>query len=1259
MDKKKIFGVLVFSILMIGSASAQELNTDALQFEGLEPSFDQSGITFEGYDENRTFTPKQIFVPDEISDKATLSGYNYDNVAQGERVEFTGYTYQQYVDYGSEPLNDLLGRGGSDATQGSEYPVNYFQIGAYSSDLTGQNQSISDVFDYEFKQSNSGYDVFWNIDVSNHYEHLIVDYELYYNDTTDNSSPELVGSFQDVYSGNDTEKVTFGADASSTGVNKFTKNITYDNLYEPVDHEIVYFTIPEKANLTSFDFGGLNHSEIDYNYSDVKQELQDADVNNSLILNDVEGLETRAFNVTFPENSKRNVSADYEFDYKKESENSLTFTRNPDFNTYIIGSGGAITYSSSTTLCNDVTNSGTPYKDVVVESGATIDVCSSSGKVNISTVDRGSIVVNGTINGNSAGRTQEETSEMNGDGDSTYDGGGGGAGGSYISAGGDGGCGASPYGCGNGRSYGGNAEPDNGNGRFTIGWAGGRGGGYDGLGSGGDGGHGGGAVMLKASEVFVNGNIYANGGNGKVNDCGAGGGGSGGSIVLEAYNLDLSNGNLDARGGNGNDGPACGYDGGGGGGGSGGYIEGLYENLYTSGSYDTGKGFGGSGSEDGQDGGSGTSYFSQTSVSYSQPNAIPSISEAKYSESEKTGENDLNISIDDGDESDITSYTGVSNVGLFTNKTLLVDALTLPYSANLDIMDSKSAVGSYNLNFSKSVSAVLERSSYEHSTSVQRIKKEVNFSNDASDSFNFEYTFSDPSGSSVVNDTAIGSVSGNSFAVGEGVWSGDWISSEGTSVGYSANTSRSHNLSKQWLLDGTTFSAVNSQSFTFKDVNISDYCPSTGLKDISPGSNAISCDTTEVSGDYLKNEKDFGIFHNSGTVKYGDLDANVTGEQRIRVNNTEKTTIDVNMSNMVQSFSQCSQNGNDIAKVSGKGLQNSTIEFNCNPGDTVGSSTITKSELSDAYKYSYEVSANVHSEVASEVAQYLYIEESRLSKWGSRDPTRTESIVDGQSSKSDKLAVENVVEDGTNYVRIKVPNDYGSSSLHTGTHDFTLNYYESKNSGGSTSSGGGGGGSTTIVKNVTNAEYSWTLSTFGGDGDTIQLLGYPGRTLENTLQVENTGDNKVTLNVNCQSSQGNCEWVQPEVDRVEVEPGQTTTFGVTATVPRDVNASELQYNIVVSDPSNSGSDSSASVTFLVEMSRAGGFILDYFGRFGEPLATLEAPNEEGSDIPVPYWLVSFLSAVSSLVVTRSITNKLIVGQVSLAVLIFLLVPVLI
>ena len=196
---KKIFLLCIFlSFFFIPFSQGEDVNIDSkdsLIITGFDTEFNDNGILFTNDYSTHKLSPENVFVPDNISEHATLSGYNVKETFDGKVVEWTGYEYEVGSHYPNDNLNALLGW---DDSAESEYPRTYFQLGAYSSGIVDENDDIEDVFGYNFVLDEDGYDVSWVIEVSADYEDLVIDYEMYF-ENEETSENELVYTFQDVY----------------------------------------------------------------------------------------------------------------------------------------------------------------------------------------------------------------------------------------------------------------------------------------------------------------------------------------------------------------------------------------------------------------------------------------------------------------------------------------------------------------------------------------------------------------------------------------------------------------------------------------------------------------------------------------------------------------------------------------------------------------------------------------------------------------------------------------------------------------------------------------------------------------------------------------------------------------------------------------------------------------------------------------------------------------------------------------------------
>lgn len=376
MSLRKLFLFSVATLALLTGASAQNIQVDGLQAEEVNASFGDREVTFTASYLNKSITYGKLLVPDELrGDLVDLrSNGRVRTVVDGVGIFQPPGQQDRRLSLAYKFRNDT-----------SVPELQGWQYGEFSgnrnSGLKPKNGEGTVLLDAEgrdrvFTSNFSDQGVRWNITVESHYEHLIINYDLIYNKS--GQPAEIVWETQDVYSGEEPEKVTFGANAEQTGNSGLTKNITYDNLYDPSsDYEVLNIVVPNSANITQIDWRGLESQRIDFNYSVAESELESAGVDPSLVLDSLEGYKVRSYNTTFPSDSNRTVSVDIEYESPlREEQDRLLVEESPEFYTYIVGSGGALQVDTTTELCGD-----TRYDSVTIT--ATVNVCDyNSGKPN-------------------------------------------------------------------------------------------------------------------------------------------------------------------------------------------------------------------------------------------------------------------------------------------------------------------------------------------------------------------------------------------------------------------------------------------------------------------------------------------------------------------------------------------------------------------------------------------------------------------------------------------------------------------------------------------------------------------------------------------------------------------------------------------------------------------------------------------------------------------------------------------------------------
>lgn len=464
---------------------------------------------------------------------------------------------------------------------------------------------------------------------------------------------------------------------------------------------------------------------------------------------------------------------------------------------------------------------------------------------------------------------------------------------------------------------------------------------------------------------------------------------------------------------------------------------------------------------------------------------------------------------------------------------------------------------------------------------------------------------------------------------------GDWI--ESSVEVFEKGQYGVADLDQQSFYNQTSLEASNSQSFRFNSVDLSSKCSVTTSGDVPPGSSTVTtaCTNSTFSGDWIQNEVNESSRFQEGSVVIGDgVSELYRAGQNVSVENTRSdVNLTVDFSGQLVEEQSCSV-VDSVRTVRASTAAEFQFEKLCSPGEVVSHEPVQKTETATDFKYTYRGEFEVYSNLTEEEPITFAVEKSRLSNFEERLPTETEVYVNGRGSG---LSVDQRYFNDTEYVTVEVPDDFGNSSLHEGSHSVKLVYYESKSPGG-TSGGastgsivGGSSGVQETVENVTG-EYNWTVSAaVASDTQKFTVARAPGDTFEKQILLENTGSSDVPLNISCTSQDNFCHYVDLGVDHVVLNTGSFSQKQVTVSgnIPANASAgSSYTFRILVEDPSSNGlgSDGAATVDFLVTVSDFWGGIISYAGKLTE-MRELQPPFGVGSPIPYPFALLPVLSAV--------------------------------
>lgn len=464
----------------------------------------------------------------------------------------------------------------------------------------------------------------------------------------------------------------------------------------------------------------------------------------------------------------------------------------------------------------------------------------------------------------------------------------------------------------------------------------------------------------------------------------------------------------------------------------------------------------------------------------------------------------------------------------------------------------------------------------------------------------------------------------------------DWIeivSESTTEIGQ--NTSIEASVDQQTLYNQSKLSVDNNRSFSFNGVDVSSKCSTTTSVDVPSGESQVTeaCNNNSFSGDWITNEENSSTQYVSGDVLIGEqVTESFEAGQEVEVTNVRSSSdLTIDLDSMLESVPGCTLQNSTSQEIPASTASSLDFQKSCTPGSHLNRTPVLKTETSDFYKYDIEFGFQVNSNLTEEQNIRYAVKKEWLDNWNNRDPTETEAFVNGRSQD---VSVDEQIFNDTEYVVITVGDEYGNSSLHTGTHQASLSYFESKSPGSTSGTSGGGGtlissssGEERLVENVSSDEYNWTVSIVSTeDSQSYQVSGYPGASFENFVVLRNTGDSNVTLDVECEGIGEACDWVDLDVDRVVLNRNDFSEKVVTVsgTVPESFSGEDApaRFSIKVSDPRaenvEDGNDVGVEyVDFTVTNNPISGRVLDTALKVFE-WRELESPVSWGNPIPYPF-----------------------------------------
>ncbi len=645
-------------------------------------------------------------------------------------------------------------------------------------------------------------------------------------------------------------------------------------------------------------------------------------------------------------------------------------------------------------------------------------------------------------------------------------------------------------------------------------------------------------------------------------------------------------------------------------------------------------------------------------------NGMPQITSTLFRDDRKQSLTRLEFDLDDRGESDLRSYRGDGSTATFTNSSLDLD-VTLPVASTYDVTDqSDRTSGNTSVDISETDSG-LQEDPYTHTLDTQQVNRSVTVCNNEITGLLYNLTFASH-GTAVTAESFNGTIPATDCVTETGVWSGDWLTNEAEIVRKKAqNGSRVSNTSRQHFFNETAFQADNSQGFQFIGVDLSTQCAADTVGTASAGTSNLTtnCNNDTYSGDFI-NDTEFGFKPEPDQVTLG---INYYGHRQLQLNNTQPVAWGaVNTTTGVTPPNKCSQANNTVVGLAAGTISNYTVRFSCPPG-TLGSGTQeVKNISSDKERVWFNISnIEVYTNHTEDLPFRREVNWDNLKNPNERDGGTLEAYADGNQ-------INVSIRDESGKFVIIIGRNHTNSSWHKGMHTAALTYTLSDDSTIVIDDGGGGGGgggtTTTIIQNVTGDAYSWTVSTRGSGSQRFQFFGYPGRTFNAPLELENTGSGPVNLSLQCIDSDRSCQWVDLSTDNVQFDASSftKTTVMVTGQVPLNATRNEYNFVIRVTDPSfnpqNPSAGGKGDVRFTVDMNRPLGILIERYGRLARIYTTIDAPEgvplpEDAHGLPVPFVLIPLFFSGAVFAVTRAVDDSggaVLAAHILLAVFVFIL-----
>ncbi|MFB6209563.1 MAG: hypothetical protein ABEJ56_05530 [Candidatus Nanohaloarchaea archaeon] len=360
MRKDKLLYIAFAVFAFTSAASAASIQVEGLTEKDINTSFTQNGVRFATDYVNKTVSYKNVTLPQKWHDDLNYFQASFQTNNQGQKVlqiryQFLGNQKDKLLD-GVKDVPDRFGQYQFEANQQINGNVSeQFQIQSQGNQgglkdeqvqiqyqRSGFQEKVSYTFNGESRNlSFSNPDLEFGLrggviqpQVSSHYEHLIVRHQVYGNHSFQNKTQTT----ENVYSGNDTQRIPVSGKVKEISAGKVRQSITHDNLYEGRETEKLVVAHEPRSNVSGIDWNGLTHEKLgSINYSkSIQPELDQANISTGT-LNNPEKYEFEVYNVTYPADSKKTIG----INFTQPVYNPLTDDPEKfefDYYSYVIGS---------------------------------------------------------------------------------------------------------------------------------------------------------------------------------------------------------------------------------------------------------------------------------------------------------------------------------------------------------------------------------------------------------------------------------------------------------------------------------------------------------------------------------------------------------------------------------------------------------------------------------------------------------------------------------------------------------------------------------------------------------------------------------------------------------------------------------------------------------------------------------------------------------------------------------------------------------